>query len=76
MQLFFCPRLIQLTGYCRNSFLSILAEIHRAGYLHNDLALRNLLLSSTGEPVIVDFGMSRKSMEAESRELELLLNQL
>ncbi|KAJ7222250.1 hypothetical protein GGX14DRAFT_663021 [Mycena pura] len=70
----------QLTQDIKNSFLSILADIHHAGYLHNDLALRNLLLSSTGEPVITDFGMSmkgtRKSMEAETRELELLLNRL
>ncbi|KAJ7640297.1 hypothetical protein DFH06DRAFT_1430094 [Mycena polygramma] len=67
----------QLTMEGKNLFLQILANIHRAGYLHNDIAFRNLLLSSTGEPVITDFGLSvkgtRQSMDDEIGELKDLL---
>ncbi|KAJ7666996.1 hypothetical protein DFH06DRAFT_1384562 [Mycena polygramma] len=67
----------QLTMEQKNSFLRILTDIHRAGYLYNDIAVRNLLLSSAGEPVITDFGLSvkgtRQSMDDEIGELKALL---
>ncbi|KAJ7679050.1 hypothetical protein DFH06DRAFT_1414801 [Mycena polygramma] len=67
----------QLTMEQKNSFLRILMDIHRAGYVHNDIAVRNLLLSSTGEPVITDFGLSKKGtpqwMDEEIQALKALL---
>ncbi len=36
-----------------------LATIHKAGVIHQDLAPSNVILSNTGMPVIIDFGLAR-----------------
>ncbi|KAJ7786590.1 hypothetical protein B0H16DRAFT_1490977 [Mycena metata] len=68
------PRVLLLS--LRRAIMSkaILGDIHRAGYVHNDLAPRNLLLSDAGIAQITDFGLSFKgsqeAMEIEMEEME------
>ena len=38
---------------------SVLAQIHRAGFLHGDLKPDNVLVDEGGFPVLIDFGLSR-----------------
>jgi serine/threonine protein kinase len=35
-------------------------HLHQEGLLHRDLAARNILLTSSFEPVVADFGLSKK----------------
>jgi serine/threonine protein kinase len=35
-------------------------HLHEEGLLHRDLAARNILLTSSNEPVVADFGLSKK----------------
>jgi serine/threonine protein kinase len=61
---------------CRLSFCELLQRIHRAGILHNDIAKRNLLVTGTGEAVIIDFGnatvVDRNEQEAFDDEMSQL----
>lgn len=48
--------------------------------MHNDIALRNLLLDDAGVPRIIDFGLcskgSKEEMRREERELRGVLEDL
>src|SRR5256712_10682166 len=46
-----------------------------AGIVHGDLTTSNVIVSATGAPFIVDFGMSRRSIEPEDRGVDLHLLQ-
>lgn len=35
-------------------------HLHEEGLLHRDLAARNILLSASNEPLVADFGLSKK----------------
>lgn len=47
--------------------LDALAEIHRASFLHRDIAPDNIILRTTGEPVLIDFGAARGDIAAHSK---------
>jgi len=49
--------------------------LHTAGIVHGDLTTSNVIVSPSGEPFIVDFGMSRRSTEPEDRGVDLHLLQ-
>ena len=49
--------------------------LHTAGIVHGDLTTSNVIVSPSGAPFIVDFGMSRRSIEAEDRGVDLHLLQ-
>ena len=57
------PNILQLSEGDKKSIiqqiLSGLAEIHRNGVLHRDLATSNILINKQGEVKISDFGLSR-----------------
>jgi serine/threonine protein kinase len=64
-------------------FCELLQRIHDAGILHSDIAARNLLVSDTGEPAIIDFGNAvlldrtmREVFEREMVQLHHVLDQL
>src|SRR6266581_4644631 len=41
--------------------------LHTTGIVHGDLTTSNVIVSPSGAPFIVDFGMSRRSVEPEDR---------
>src|SRR6266852_1407797 len=47
--------------------------LHAAGIVHGDLTTSNVIVSPSGAPFIVDFGMSRRSVEPEDRGVDLHL---
>jgi len=49
--------------------------LHTAGIVHGDLTTSNVIVSPSGAPFIVDFGMSRRSVEPEDRGVDLHLLQ-
>ena len=49
--------------------------LHTAGIVHGDLTTSNVIVSPSGAPFIVDFGMSRRSIEPEDRGVDLHLLQ-
>lgn len=49
--------------------------LHAAGIVHGDLTTSNVIVSPSGTPFIVDFGMSRRSIEPEDRGVDLHLLQ-
>ena len=51
------------------------ARLHAGGIVHGDLTTSNIIVSPSGMPFIVDFGMSRRSLEPEDRGVDLHLLQ-
>ncbi len=50
--------------------LDALGYVHRQGFLHRDISPDNILLdTTTGEPVLIDFGAARKDVTRKSRAL-------
>jgi TP53 regulating kinase and related kinases len=49
--------------------------LHIAGIVHGDLTTSNVIVSPSGAPFIVDFGMSRRSIEPEDRGVDIHLLQ-
>lgn len=59
-------------------FQSLGAQIgllHSAGVVHGDLTTSNIVVTKSGHPFIVDFGMSRRSSDPEDRGVDLHLLQ-
>ena len=49
--------------------------LHSAGIVHGDLTTSNIIVTPTGDPFILDFGMSRRSSDPEDRGVDLHLLQ-
>jgi len=49
--------------------------LHTGGIVHGDLTTSNVIVSPSGAPFIVDFGMARRSVETEDRGVDLHLLQ-
>lgn len=49
--------------------------LHAAGMVHGDLTTSNIIVTQSGTPFIVDFGMSRRSVDPEDRGVDLHLLQ-
>ncbi len=49
--------------------------LHAAGIVHGDLTTSNVVVTPSGQPFIVDFGLARRSVEAEDRGVDLHLLQ-
>src|SRR5690606_13764372 len=43
-----------------------LAEVHRAGFVHRDVKVENIMREDTGRVILMDFGITR-ALESESR---------
>jgi len=49
--------------------LSAILHVHRQGWIHGDVTLTNWLVSSSGDMVLTDFGLSRPSGTSLKREV-------
>lgn len=52
-----------------------LGSLHAAGIVHGDLTTSNVIVTASGVPFIVDFGLSRRSLEPEDMGVDLHLLQ-
>lgn len=50
-----------------------LGIVHRLGYLHRDIKPANIRLRANGQPVLIDFGAARQSVQSRSRPLTTIL---
>jgi len=51
----------------------LIGRLHNHGIIHSDLTTSNMILTPEGRVVFVDFGLSERSMELESRGVDLHL---
>lgn len=51
----------------------LIGRLHRNGIIHGDLTTSNMILTSTGKVVFVDFGLGEKTTELELRAVDLHL---
>ena len=50
-----------------------LQEVHSKGFLHRDIKPQNIYVTSTGRPILLDFGAARQAMGERSRSLSVVL---
>lgn len=48
-------------------------EIHARGILHRDIKPQNVYITTTGRPILLDFGAARQTVEALSQGFSLLI---
>jgi TP53 regulating kinase-like protein len=52
---------------------SMIGRLHKHGIIHGDLTTSNMILTPYGKVVFVDFGLSERSKEVESKGVDLHL---
>lgn len=55
--------------------LGALSTVHRAGVIHRDISPRNILLSGSGLPILIDFGSARHQGAAPGEDGNVLITQ-
>ena len=60
------------TRLCRHIGEHI-GRLHKNGMIHGDLTTSNMILTSSGKVVFVDFGLSEQTSELEARGVDLHL---
>jgi serine/threonine protein kinase len=53
--------------------LLALEEIHKADFLHRDIAPDNIIIRNDGQPVLIDFGSARGEIAAHSKTVSALV---
>ena len=56
-----------------NPLIEGLEQVHATGYLHLDIAPKNVLLRKDGTPVLIDFGSARQELGARSRSVTVVV---
>ena len=49
----------------------IAARLHRAGLIHGDFTTSNVLVTKSGKPVLIDFGLSTRSQRLEDMGVDV-----
>ncbi len=63
----------QQAGEIMLPILDGLQEVHAKGFLHRDIKPQNIYVTSTGRPILLDFGAARQAMGERSRSLSVVL---
>lgn len=63
----------QQAGEIMLPILNGLQEVHAKGFLHRDIKPQNIYVTSTGRPILLDFGAARQAMGERSRSLSVVL---
>ena len=63
----------QQAGEIMLPILAGLQEVHAKGFLHRDIKPQNIYVTSTGRPILLDFGAARQAMGERSRSLSVVL---
>ena len=63
----------QQAGEVMLPILDGLQEVHAKGFLHRDIKPQNIYVTSTGRPILLDFGAARQAMGERSRSLSVVL---
>jgi serine/threonine protein kinase len=65
-----------LNDHQKGMLIDTLDQIHRAGILHNDIRVENILVDESGKPSIIDFGFASlgSSLIDQAKEKEELLD--
>lgn len=50
-----------------------LREVHSKGFLHRDIKPQNIYLTTSGRPILLDFGAARLAMGERSKSLSIVL---
>lgn len=50
-----------------------LKDVHKAGYLHRDINPNNIMVKTTGEAVLIDFGIARQFIAMKTQSMTSLL---
>jgi len=66
------PRQKELDGFL-SPLLDALEIIHKADYLHRDIAPDNIIIRKDGSPVLIDFGSARGEIAAHSKTVSALV---
>jgi serine/threonine protein kinase len=53
--------------------LSALETMHKNNDMHRDVAMDNIILRPTGDPVLIDFGSARQAIGAHSRSIDAVV---
>lgn len=61
----------EITNYMLQ-LVSVLKEIHGKGIIHRDITPKNVLISTDGVIKLIDFGISRRKKENQSRDTRIL----
>ena len=51
----------------------LIGRLHKRDIVHGDLTTSNMILTSTGKVVLVDFGLGEKTVELEPKGIDLHL---
>ncbi|ELP88461.1 TP53-regulating kinase, putative [Entamoeba invadens IP1] len=49
----------------------LIGTIHKNGFIHGDLTTSNFMVNTTGDMVVIDFGLTTKSETTENRAVDL-----
>jgi TP53 regulating kinase-like protein len=52
---------------------NLIGRLHKNGIIHGDLTTSNMILTSSGKVIFIDFGLSERSIELEQKGVDLHL---
>ena len=53
--------------------MDVLAMVHKKGVLHRDIAPDNVMITTDGDPVLIDFGAARQAVGQKSKNISTIV---